>query len=281
MRRLTMYSHVPLLLVISFMLPGCARAPEPAPGSHAHGVEAERSAQADVSHAHGEPAAAAASGAMSGPIDMGAHMRLSPVRAGTAEDSARAARVVAELRSAIAKYRDVRVAEDDGFAMFAPGIKGQRTYHFTNNRNAFREHLRFDPAKPTSLLYEKGGDGEMNLIGAMYVAPKRASMDDLDARVPLSLARWHAHVNICLPGRGEQARWLERRDGKPVFGPAGVVATEAECDAVDGRFQEQLFGWMVHANVFAGDDHAAIWGHVPGQDDQAGMVGNGGGGHHH
>ena len=27
-----------------------------------------------------------------------------------------------------------------------------------------------------------------------------------------------------------------------------------------GRFVPRIFGWMVHAEVFAGDDPAAIWG---------------------
>lgn len=38
------------------------------------------------------------------------------------------------------------------------------------------------------------------------------------------------------------------------------AAMRAQCQAVRGRFHEQVFGWMVHAMVFAGDDPATIWG---------------------
>lgn len=177
-----------------------------------------------------------------------AHMRVTPPRRATRADSARAAAVMAELTPAIEKYRDVRVAEADGFRQFAPGVK-QRVYHYTNRRNAIREHFRFDPTKPTSLLYEERVDGERVLVGAMYVAPKRASLEELDERIPSGIAQWHAHVNICIPKRGERERWLERRDGQPVFGPAGLIATESDCDAAGGRFHEQLFGWMVHVTL--------------------------------
>jgi hypothetical protein len=33
----------------------------------------------------------------------------------------------------------------------------------------------------------------------MYIAPRRFGPDRLDARVPLSIARWHRHVRWCVP----------------------------------------------------------------------------------
>ena len=190
-----------------------------------------------------------------------AHMRVTPLRPATTADSARAAAVVAKLTPAIEKYRDVRAAEADGFRQFAPGVKGQRVYHFTSRRNALREHFRFDPARPTSLLYEDGANGEKVLVGAMYVAPKRASLEDLDERVPLGIAQWHAHVDICIPKRGERERWLEWRDGQAVFGPAGLITTKTQCDSAGGRFHEQLFGWMVHVTLPKTPGGPATWGH--------------------
>ncbi len=68
--------------------------------------------------------------------------------------------------------------------------------HFTNNSYAMENALGFNPAHPTSLLYEVDGSN-YKLIGAMYTAPKRLNEDDLDKRVPLSVAQWHAHVNFC------------------------------------------------------------------------------------
>jgi hypothetical protein len=92
----------------------------------------------------------------------------------------------------------------------------------------------------------------------MYTASKRTSEDDLDKRVPLSIARWHRHVNWCVPKRSQKDRWFELKNSRPVFGPLGV-STEAECKAADGRFIPQAFGWMVHANLFAGNDLRSIW----------------------
>lgn len=190
---------------------------------------------------------------------MAAHMETTPLRPHTQADSMRAVKIVAELRAGIAKYRDVRVAVDDGFRQFAPQLRNQRVYHFTNYRWGFQNAFRFSAAKPTSLLYRKDSAGSFVLVGAMYTAPKGHSPDKLDKRVPLSVAQWHRHINWCLPPKGRDARWLETRNGRPVFGPLGV-ATRAECDSAGGRFEKQVFGWMVHANVYAGDDPKIIWG---------------------
>ena len=202
----------------------------------------------------------AAEESMSAAMDMNPHMRMTALRTPTHADSVRARALVDTLRRALAKYRDVKVAESDGFRMFAPQVKKQRIYHFTRNMNAVKAAFSFDPAEPTSLLYSKNASGEVVLTGAMYTAPRRASEDDLNARVPLSIARWHEHVNICIPKRGDAERWKEMKDRAMVFGPAGSITTKAECDSAGGRWFEQLFGWMVHANVFAGGEISEIWG---------------------
>ena len=92
----------------------------------------------------------------------------------------------------------------------------------------------------------------------MYTAPQRASVEELDRRVPLSIARWHLHTNICIPRVGQHERWRETRNGEPVFGPASPIATREACDAVGGRFLPRLFGWMVHVNLLE-NDPGAIW----------------------
>ena len=190
---------------------------------------------------------------------MGLHMQMTPMRPATHEDSTRALAIVAELRHAIAKYKDVSVAEQEGYKMFAPNIKNQRVYHFTNYGNAFKAAFSFDPGQPTSLLYKRAADGQMVLVGAMYTMPKRADLDKLNERIPLSIAHWHKHTNWCIPKRGEESRWSERKDGRPVFGPESPVATQAACDAVGGNFLAQPFGWMVHANVYEGENLGEIF----------------------
>lgn len=188
------------------------------------------------------------------------HMRMTPTRTATRDDSTRARKLGAEIRTAIARYADTSAAVADGYRMFLPQVKQQRIYHFTNRRNAFAESFRFDPARPTSILYEHRPDGSLRLVGAMYTMPRRASLDRLDARIPLSIGRWHQHVNWCLPRLGEMSRWKDQRDGKPLFGPESPIATKSACDAVGGQFHDALFGWMIHANVFAGDDLTTIFG---------------------
>lgn len=221
---------------------------------------------AQHSHGHSSDSArmvGAVAAAMSGPMSPEAkkHMLLSPTRVATAADTARARDVAARLKKALAKYADTTAAVADGYKMFLPQVKTQRVYHFTNYRRAFSAAFTFDATKPTSVLYTKGPDGAFKLVGAMYTAPKRMRARRLDSRVPLSLGRWHKHVNWCLPKRGEGARYQETRDGKPIFGPESPIATKAECDAVRGQFHPNLFGWMIHANVFEGDDLQTIFGH--------------------
>ena len=189
---------------------------------------------------------------------MAKHMAYSSTKPLTAKDSARAAYVINELRQAIVKYRDVKAAEADGYKMFAPQIKNQPQYHFTKNWNAIRNQFGFDPARPTSLLYKKKSNGEFELIGAMYTASKRTSEEDLNERVPLSVAHWHRHINWCIPPRSQKERYSETRNGQPIFGPLGVASKE-ECKDAGGRFIPQVFGWMLHANTLAGNDLKSIW----------------------
>jgi hypothetical protein len=200
--------------------------------------------------------------AMGGPMDenMMKHMEMTPSRTPTHADTVKATKVVGDLKRAIAKYEDTTAAVADGYKMFAPNVKNQHVYHFTNNRRAFGAMFTFDPAKPTSILYKQTPDGKFHLVGAMYTMPKGAKLSRLDDRVPLNIAHWHKHVNWCVPKIGEQSRWTESKDGKPVFGPESPIATKAACDAVHGNFLASPLGWMVHVNVNEGSDFATIFG---------------------
>jgi len=217
---------------------------------------AATTARASAQHSHSDSAPVMSAVDMSA---MAAHMETTPTRKPTTADSLRANTIVNDLRVAIAKYRDVKVAEAEGFKMFAPQIRHQLVYHFTKNLWALENQFTFNEARPTSLLYRRDAHGNFVLVGAMYTAPKRYLVSDLDKRIPTSVAQWHKHVNWCLPPRGESERWTEVKNGRPVFGPLGV-ATREECDAAGGRFVKEVFGWMVHANVFASNDPKVIWG---------------------
>ncbi len=201
--------------------------------------------QPDTMSAQSMAAAQVAHESMEGAMPMAsAHMRMTPPRVATAADSARAAREVKVLHAAIAKYGDYRVAEADGYKPFLPNVR-QQVYHFTSRRRALLATVHFDPARPTSLLYRKTGSG-YELVGAMFTAPRSASLEELDRRFPLGIAQWHEHTNICIPARAQRDRAFEQRDGTPIFGPRGSIATAQECAAEGGRFFPVIFGWMVH-----------------------------------
>jgi hypothetical protein len=187
-------------------------------------------------------------------VHKGPHFKWSAPRPQTLQDVQRAEAIVKTLRGSLEKYQNYRVAIDDGYGPFLANLPLPE-YHFTNYRLAFLEAFRFDPSQPTSLLYKKTGKESYELVGAMYTASRFASEDDLNQRIPLSVARWHAHVNICLPQRGQGAR----ADWKK-FGPKGSISTEDACQEADGRWVPQLFGWMVHVYPFE-DTPEKIWTH--------------------
>jgi hypothetical protein len=167
------------------------------------------------------------------------HMYMTTMRPQTPEDAARASEIVTQLRSGIEKYKDYHVALNEGFKIFLPNLP-QPEYHFTNYVNGFLEAFTFDPARPTSLLYKKTSGG-YELVGAMYTMPKRATEEQLNSRVPLSVAMWHLHTNLCMPQKGQF-----RNADFSKFGLKGSIATQEACDAANGRFQPVIFGWMVH-----------------------------------
>ena len=168
-----------------------------------------------------------------------AHIHMTSPRPETREDAAHAKEIVEQLRNGIAKYKDYHVALADGYKIFLPNLP-QPEYHFTNYKNGFLEAFTFDPARPTSLLYKKTSTG-YELAGAMYTMPKRATEEQLNERVPLSVASWHLHTNLCMPPANQrrEADWTK-------FGLRGSIATREACDTAGGRFHPVIFGWMVH-----------------------------------
>jgi hypothetical protein len=47
-------------------------------------------------------------------------------------------------------------------------------------------------------------------------------------------------------------------DGR--FGFEGRISDRAECEAAEGSFLPQAYGWMVHVYPFAGDDLEVAFG---------------------
>jgi hypothetical protein len=178
-------------------------------------------------------------------MDMGPHMKMTALREPKSGDQKRAEQIVATARSVAEKYEDYHAALADGYKIFLPNVP-QKQYHFTNHRYAFEAAFRFNPEHPTSLLYEKHGD-DYKLIGVMYTARKNQSEDQLDKRIPLSMAQWHEHVNFCAP---PQDKKNELWGPHARFGLAGSITTKEECEAAGGKFLPVIFGWMVHVYPF-------------------------------
>jgi len=178
-------------------------------------------------------------------MDMGPHMKMTTLRDLKPGDQEKADQVVSAARKAAEKYTDYKAALADGYRIFLPNVP-QKQYHFTNYRYAFEAAIEFNPEHPTSLLYEKNGD-EYKLIGVMYTAPKNSNWNELDQRIPLSIAQWHAHINLCMPPAD---RKREAWGSNAKFGLAGSITTKDACEATGGKFMPQIFGWMVHVYPF-------------------------------
>lgn len=194
-------------------------------------------------HAHGDLPASA-------PYDASPHLRVTPTRVPTAADSARGDSLVRIARQAVSRYQAIGLAEQDGYKVPVEKMKQAKVLHYTNLANGFRARSAFDPARPTSLLYQRTPNGQLQLIGVMYTVPASATLEDLDARVPLGLVQWHLHTNICMP-RGREANSADFVGRNAKFGPRGSIATEEACVQAGGRFRAQSFGWMVHVNVMS------------------------------
>ena len=198
-------------------------------------------------------ASAHAMHSMEGHMDMGPQMKMTALRPEKPGDAQRARQVVEAARQVSEKYKDYHAALDDGFRIFLPNVP-QKIYHFTNRGYAVEAQFHFNPGHPTSLLYEKHGH-DYKLVGVMYTAPKQFTEDQLDERIPLSIAEWHEHVNFCVPPKDRKAEMFK---ADPQFGLRGSIATQPACDAAGGTFHPVIFNWMVHVYPFE-KDQAGIW----------------------
>jgi hypothetical protein len=216
-------------------------------------------AGAMAAHAQAPPAqksthSGAADSAAPGMAHMQGHMTMTALRSPQPGDAARAEAIVLAARAAMQPYQDYHKALADGFKIFLPNVP-QPQYHFTNYKSAWSAHSHFDPAKPTSLLYKKTPEGSYQLVGAMYTDAVDASEDELNARIPLSVARWHQHVNFCKAPAGQKALYF---GPKARYGLLGSITTQEECSAAGGVFYPHIFGWMVHVYPYE-KDAKQIW----------------------
>jgi hypothetical protein len=135
-------------------------------------------------------------------------------------------------KQATEKYRDVRVAEADGYQILGAEFPGMGA-HFVLNL----EQKEFRIEKPPILLYHKSADvpGGYSLVGVGYFfdAPEGPDGQPVNPPFPKALAHWHRHDNICmLPG---------------LDNPHSL--SESECVAKGGHFTAKT-PWLVHAWIW-------------------------------
>jgi hypothetical protein len=201
-----------------------------------------------------QPGLAGREPASGGMTHMAGHMHLTKPRTVQPGDQQKAEAIIEAAKEAMAPYRDYRKALADGYRIFLPNLP-QPLYHFTQYDYAREAQWQFDPLKPTSLLYKKTPDGGYELIGVMYTDRVDASEDELNARIPLSFARWHQHVNFCKAPVGQMAAYF---GPNAKFGLIGSITTREACQAAGGQFFPHIFGWMVHVYPYE-TDPKKIW----------------------
>jgi hypothetical protein len=182
------------------------------------------------------------------------HMSFTAARPASSADSAKALAVVHALRSAISRYPTLAAAESAGYRSRLPQAMQQRRRMLHVARPKSRAGTgEFDPASPQALLYRRDERGRFLLAGAMFVAPQGATEDDLDAGIPLSVARWHRHLDVCRGPGGEM---------KPRYRRA---TTASACETLGGWFRDES-RYMVHVMIDSGDDLAAAFPQRPDPD---------------
>jgi hypothetical protein len=170
--------------------------------------------------------------------NMALHTEYTALRPENGADKARAAAIVLYLQHALAKYQDYHFAEADGFEPFDYTIKATDVEFFKHSRD---HRAAFSLGDPASLLYRPTAEGSYKLVAATYVERKNASEDQLNKDVPLSVARWRREVNLCVPGRGTDAKLIDPTK----FFSGGSIATKQACDAAGGVFYPQFSGWTL------------------------------------
>jgi hypothetical protein len=176
------------------------------------------------------------------------HMCITPTRPKQPGDEKRAKELVAQVRAAIDKYQDYKKAIADGYIQANPEVV-QPQYHFINTANTRLADTQFDPTKPSALLYYQTPTQHFKLEGVMFTDSTSASEDELNQRVPLSVARWHEHTNFCAAPANKVK---EYHGAHPKFGMFGSIHTAEACKAEGGIFMPVIFSWMIHVFPYEG-----------------------------
>jgi hypothetical protein len=146
-----------------------------------------------------------------------------------------------KARHATEKYRNVNVAEADGYRAIGPDVPGMGIHyvHVAGDRQSGQEphSAAFDIERPDILLYEKDSSAPSGyaLVGVSYLLTANSDTDGQPKNPPFpkALASWHRHSDLC------------------VFPDRTVKGdlSEDQCNAKGGQFTE-LTQWMIHAWIW-------------------------------
>jgi hypothetical protein len=99
------------------------------------------------------------------------HFHAAPHRESTPDQKAKASELVKIVRDSTERFKDVRVAEAEGYALqfgcvTGPDL-GAMGLHYVNSDLVKRGEL--DPTRPQIVIYEPASDGTLKLIGADFL----------------------------------------------------------------------------------------------------------------
>jgi hypothetical protein len=107
----------------------------------------------------------------------------------TAAELTSAARLVEAVRAGTPRLADVGAAEAEGYRPLAVGSRGS-IVHF--GHDAYYG-LILDPERPQQIVYQRQPDGQMALVGVLFLMPYGVPGPPLGG----PLTAWHAHDNVC------------------------------------------------------------------------------------
>ena len=166
---------------------------------------------------------------------------MSPAVAITFAELQQTASQLERARQATEKYRDVQVAEVDGFRAIGPDVPGMGIHyvHIAGGRQSQQgvHSSGFDIEHPDILLYEKDSlsASGYTLVGVSYLLTADTDTDGQpkNSPFPKSLASWHRHSDLCVfPDRSVKGN-----------------LDETQCKVQGGQFTG-LTQWMIHAWIW-------------------------------
>ncbi len=165
-------------------------------------------------HNHGGGSEAPVAANWPRPWDPTKPIDLSGVANVTAEEQARATKLVEDTLLDLPKWADTAAAIADGYTSI--GDAGTGSEHYIK-LSIIQDDVILDPTQPESLVYTVDGD-KRTLAGAMFITSARATDDPSLTSWAGPLMQWHNHGNLC---------W--DRDASGVAKVVGIVEADGKC----------------------------------------------------